>query len=64
MRHFLGVEVTQNRQGFSITQQRYAKEACDNFGMGDSKLVSNLVVLGSKLTRSDEGNRVDSTVFK
>jgi hypothetical protein len=47
MNHFLGVEVKQNEDGICISQNRYAKEILDRFGMSNCKPVLSPIVPGS-----------------
>ncbi|MCH80155.1 copia-type polyprotein [Trifolium medium] len=64
MKHFLGIEVTQNDQGIFICQQRYAKEILERFNMDKSNAVSSPIVTGSKLSKYDQGEEVNPTKFK
>jgi hypothetical protein len=64
MRHFLGVEVIQDSQGIFMCQHRYAKEVLERFGMENSNAVCSPMVTGTKLSKHDQGNEVDSTQFK
>lgn len=64
MGYFLGVEVIQDEGHIFITQQKYAKDILDRYGMIDSKPVSNPVVAGNKMTKDEEGKLVSATLFK
>jgi hypothetical protein len=64
MKHFLGVEVTQNDEGIFMCQHRYAKEILERFGMTNSNAVCSPIVTGTKLSKHDKGNEVDPTQFK
>jgi hypothetical protein len=64
MRHFLGVEVIQDSQGIFMCQHRYAKEILERFGMENSNAVCSPMVTGTKLSKHDQGNKVDPTQFK
>jgi len=64
MRHFLGVEVTQNTRGIFITQKKYAREIISRFGMEQCNMVCNLTVPGNGLSKYESGKKVDATNFK
>lgn len=64
MKHFLGVEVKQSVNGIFICQKRYAREVLARFGMEESNAVKNPIVSGTKLTKDENGEKVDATMFK
>lgn len=64
MKYFLGIEVLQKLDGVFIGQQKYTQEVLDRFKMDQCNPVHNLVVPGSKLSRDENGVKVDSTLFK
>lgn len=64
MRYFLGVEVIQNENGIFICQRKYAREILARFGMESSNAVGNPIVPGTKLLKDEEGEKVDSKMFK
>lgn len=64
MRYFLGVEVTQDTKGIFIAQQKYAKEILSRFGMEQCNMVCNPIVPGNRLSKDDNGKRVDAANFK
>jgi len=64
MRHFLGVEVTQDTRGIFIAQQKYAKEILSRFGMEQCNMFCNPIAPGNRLSKDDSGKRVDATNFK
>lgn len=51
MKYFLGVEVTQDEHGIFISQQKYAVEILDKFGMESCNSVRNTIVPGQKLSK-------------
>ena len=64
MKHFLGVEVKQSVNGIFVCQKRYAREVLARFGMEESNAVRNPIVPGTKLTKDENGEKVDATIFK
>jgi len=64
MKHFLGIEVKQSDGGIFICQRRYAREVLARFGMDESNAVKNPIVPGTKLTKDENGEKVDETMFK
>lgn len=64
MRYFLGVEVVQNENGIYLSQKKYAKEVLDRFGMRESNPSKNPIVPGCKLTKDENGVKVDETEYK
>lgn len=64
MAYYLGIEVKQTDEGIFIFQEGYAKEILNKFKMEDCKPVGTPVEVGIKLTKLDDGEKVDSTLFK
>lgn len=64
MRYFLGVEVLQNDDGIYLSQKKYAGEVLEKFGMSKSNSVENPMVPGFKLSKDENGVKVDATLFK
>ncbi|XP_038985581.1 secreted RxLR effector protein 161-like [Phoenix dactylifera] len=64
MVYYLGIEVKQIEDGIFISQEGYAKEVLKRFKMDDSNSVSTSVECGVKLSRYEDGEKVDSTFFK
>ncbi|KAK2446248.1 putative mitochondrial protein [Trifolium repens] len=64
MSYYLGIEVKQEDQGILITQEGYAKEVLKKFKMDDANPVSTPMECGIKLSKHDEGERVDPSLFK
>ncbi|GKB26996.1 retrovirus-related pol polyprotein from transposon TNT 1-94 [Tanacetum coccineum] len=64
MRYFLGVEVIQNAKGIFISQTKYVREVLERFGMNNCNSVKNPIVPGCKLTKSNEEEKVDATIYK
>ncbi|KAM2718779.1 hypothetical protein EV1_030652 [Malus domestica] len=64
MAYYLGIEVKQSEEGIFISQESYTNEILKKFKMHDCKPISTPVECGVKLTKHDEGESVDPTVFK
>uniref|UniRef100_A0A2N9G770 Integrase catalytic domain-containing protein n=1 Tax=Fagus sylvatica TaxID=28930 RepID=A0A2N9G770_FAGSY len=64
MAYYLGIEVKQTEEGIFISQEGYAKEILKKFEMLDCKPVSTPVECGVKLSRHDEEENVNPTLFK
>ena len=63
MQYFLRIEVIQNPNGIFVCQRRYAHEVLVRFGMNNSNLVQNPTVPGTKLSKNNEGSKVDATLY-
>ena len=61
---YLGIEVKQMEDGIFISQECYAKDILKKFKMDDCKPVSTPVECGIKLSRHENGEKVDPTFFK
>lgn len=64
MKYFLGVEVVQGSNGIFICQRKYANEILKRFNMEHCNSVKNPMVPGSKVSKNEEGKKIDSTIFK
>uniref|UniRef100_A0A2N9JBE9 Integrase catalytic domain-containing protein n=1 Tax=Fagus sylvatica TaxID=28930 RepID=A0A2N9JBE9_FAGSY len=64
MAYYLGIEVKQTEEGIFISQEGYAKEILKKFEMLDCKPVSTPLECGVKLSRHDEEENVNPTLFK
>ena len=63
MRYFLGIEVYQSKYSIFISQSKYAHEILKIFNMINSKVVPTPAKSGLKLSKEDEGSKVDPTLF-
>jgi len=54
MNFFLGLQIVQSDKVIFISQSKYVKELLKKFGMEDSKLVGNPMVIGCKLSKDDD----------
>lgn len=64
MCYFLGIEVIQSPTAIFIGQEKYAQEVLNKFQMVYCNSVQNPIVLGVKLARDAEGEKIDSTHYK
>ncbi|KAH9726094.1 hypothetical protein KPL70_008130 [Citrus sinensis] len=64
MAYYLGIEVKQKEECIFISQESYAKEILKRFKMNDCKPISTPVECGVKLSKYDEGEDIDPTIFK
>lgn len=64
MRFFLGIEVLQNSDGIYICQKKYALDVLKRFGMEESNSVKSPIVPGFKISRDEDGTKVDATFYK
>ncbi|KAJ4719087.1 Retrovirus-related Pol polyprotein from transposon TNT 1-94 [Melia azedarach] len=64
MAYYLSIEVKQEEDGIFISQQRYTKEILKKFKMENCKPISTPIECGVKLSKHEEGEKVDSTFFK
>ena len=64
MAYYLGIEVKQKKEGIFISQESYAKEILKKFKMDDCKPISTPIECGIKLSKDDEAEKVDPTLFK
>ena len=64
MSYYLDIEEKQEDRGILITQEGYAKEVHKNFKMDDSNPVGMQMEHGIKLSKHEEGNKVDPTLYK
>ena len=64
MSYYLGIEVKQSNDGIFISQNNYAKKILKEFNMENCQPVSTPVECGTKLSRFDDGERVNPTLFR
>ncbi|KAJ4709756.1 Retrovirus-related Pol polyprotein from transposon TNT 1-94 [Melia azedarach] len=64
MAYYLSIEVKQEEDGIFISQQRYTKEILKKFKIENCKPISTPIECGVKLSKHEEGEKVDSTFFK
>ena len=64
MCYYLGIEVKQEDKGIMITKEGYAKEVLKKFKMDDFNPVGTPMECEIKLSKHEEGNRVDPILYK
>lgn len=64
MRYFLGLKVMQRSNGIFISQKKDALKVLQRFGMHETNLVQNPIVLGFNLMKDETGGKVDKTYFR
>jgi len=64
MSYFLGIEVKQQQDGIFISQKKYIKVILEKFKMSNCNPVNTPIAIGMKLSRKENGDFVDSTLFK
>ncbi|XP_019246551.1 PREDICTED: uncharacterized protein LOC109226211 [Nicotiana attenuata] len=64
MSYYLGLEVKQMEDGIFISQESYTKEILKKFNMLDCNSVNTPMESGTKLSKFDEGEKVDPIFFK
>ena len=64
MKYFLGLEVTHTHQGIFIFQHKYATNILYRFIMDKCKWAETPIDLGTKLTKNDDGPKIDATLYK
>ena len=64
MSYYLGIEVKKEDKGIMITPKGYAKEVIKKFKMDYSNSVGTLMECRIKLSKHEEGNNVDPTLYE
>ncbi|KAG6492323.1 hypothetical protein ZIOFF_047278 [Zingiber officinale] len=64
MSFYLRLEVRQSDDGIFVGQQVYVKEVLDRFNMSNGKPVATPMEARAKLSKDEEGEKVDPTLFK
>lgn len=63
MKFFLGVEVSQSKDGIHLCQKKYAKEVLERFKMWSCNAVKNPIVPGATLSKAGSKG-VETTLYK
>lgn len=58
------MEIKQINGGFFISQQKYARELLKKFNMKNVNSISTLVAVGLKLSKNDDSELIDHTLFR
>jgi hypothetical protein len=61
---FLGLQISQTNKGIFISQTKYIKEMLKKFEMEDYKHVKKPKVIGCKLSKEDESNEANQTLYR
>lgn len=64
MTYYLGSEVKQGEESIFISQKAYAEKVLKEFQMEHCNPVNTLMECGSKLMRFDDGEKVNSNLFR
>lgn len=64
MAYYLGIEVKQQEDGIFISQEGYARNLLQKFEMANCNPVNTPVECGMKLSKHEDGEKVNTTVFK
>lgn len=64
MSYYLGIEVKQMEEGIFISQEGYAREVLKKFKMEKCNPVNTPVECGVKLSKYEDGEKVNPTIFK
>lgn len=64
LKFFLGLEVKQGETCIFISQEKYAKEILKKYKMKNCNPVSTPMEPGAKLSKYDEGERIDANRYR
>ncbi|XP_028215213.1 uncharacterized protein LOC114397350 [Glycine soja] len=64
MRYFLGMQVKQRLGQIFISKEKYADDLLKKFNMQDCKPLATPMAMKEKLSKDDEQNKVDATVYR
>ena len=64
IRFFVGLESYQMKYYIYITQSKYVKEFLKNFGMEDWRIVSTPIVVGQKLSKTNDSTKVNQILYR
>jgi hypothetical protein len=64
MNDFLGMEVMQSSHGIFTCQKKYASDILKRFKMQDCKLVGTPMTTSIKLSKDDESEKVDESLYR
>ena len=62
--YFLGMELTQSKQGYFLCQKRFTMKLLNRFAMKNCKPVSTPIVLRQKLLKEDGAPKIDGKTYK
>ena len=64
MTYYLGIEVKQGEEGIFLSQKTYAEEILKEFKMDAINSVATLVECGTKISKFDNTEKVNPTLFR
>ena len=64
MKYFLGIEVIQSEGGIFICHSKYANDVLKRFIMLNCKPVVTPIETGTKLSKEDDGSKIDPRMYK
>ena len=64
LKYFLGIEVEKNENVIFISQAKYVNEVLERFNMQDCKAAITPIVMGLKLSRENNNNDFDPSLYK
>ena len=64
MQYYLGVEIHQGEEGICLSQTRCVNTLLKRFRMDECKKVTTPIEVGKKLSKLDESEAIDSTLFR
>ena len=62
--YFLGLQISQLKNGKFLSQTKYAKEMLKRFHMEDCKPMGTPMIIGCKLTKNDDSRNVYRTTYR
>jgi len=62
--YYLGIKIKQGEYKIFLSQEKFEKEIPKKFKMEDRAKVNTLVKCRVKLSKNDEGEKLNSTTFK
>ena len=64
LKFFLGLHIKQAKDGIFINQGKYARELVKKFKMKNSKEMSTLMSISTKLDKNANGKSVDEKLYR
>ena len=64
LKFFLGLQISQQKNGIFISQSKYIKEMLKRFQMEDCKPVGTPMITGCRLSKDDESPEVDQKLYR
>jgi len=61
---YLGIKIKQGEYGIFINQKKFAREVLKKFKMEDFEKVSTFIERGVKMSKNNEGKKINSTTLK